>query len=139
MNGRYIVFADDDEDDLELITGYFKQFEKQINVLEFKDGREVLRFLEVAVSDSKPLPLLVILDINMPKMDGMTTLTAIRKQEKFNQVAVIIYTTTMSRTNMQVCKDLDASWIIKPNSILEIKETARTLADLCRSTSARKP
>jgi hypothetical protein len=43
MNGRYIIFADDDADDLELITGFFKQYNRDVNVMEFKDGKEVLQ------------------------------------------------------------------------------------------------
>lgn len=38
MKGRYIIFADDDADDLELITGFFKQYNREVNVIEFKDG-----------------------------------------------------------------------------------------------------
>jgi hypothetical protein len=38
MKSHYIIFADDDADDLELLTGFFKQFNGEINILEFKDG-----------------------------------------------------------------------------------------------------
>ena len=55
MKSRYIIFADDDADDLELITGFFKQYNPDINVLEFKDGKEVLKFLDEFAINATPL------------------------------------------------------------------------------------
>ena len=68
MRSRYIIFADDDADDLELITSFFKQYTRNINVLEFKDGREVLKFLDDFALNATPL--LIVLDINMPRLNG---------------------------------------------------------------------
>jgi CheY-like chemotaxis protein len=136
MNNRYIIFADDDDDDLDLVTGFFKQYEEHISILVFNDGKDVIKFLEETSSKQHQLPLLVVLDINMPRLDGMSTLVAIRDNEQFKNVAVVIYTTSMSRSNIQLCKDLDATWLIKPNSIQQIKETARILADFCNLNTA---
>lgn len=133
MNERYIIFADDDADDLELLTGYFKQMAAGISLKEFKDGKEVLKFLEDVTSSSENLPVLIVLDINMPRMDGMDVLSALRKHQHYGNIPVVIYTTSMTRTNMQLCKDLDATWMIKPNSVDEIKQTAQILADFCQS------
>lgn len=131
MNGRYIIFADDDEDDMELVTGFFKKFDGDTKIVELKNGREVLRFLDRVNSSSESLPLLIVLDINMPRMDGMSTLQAIRKHEPYRNIAVVIYTTSMSRSNIQLCKELDATWIVKPSSISGIEQTARNLVDFC--------
>ena len=131
MIGRYIIFADDDEDDLELVTGFFREFESSVRVLEFSDGKQVLRYLDTVLSSSGTWPQLIVLDINMPRMDGISTLMAIREQTNMKNVPVVIYTTSMSRTNMQTCKELDATWLIKPSSIHEIKQTARILAEFC--------
>ena len=76
MKSRYIIFADDDVDDMELITGFFKQYNRDINVLEFKDGKEVLKFLDELSFNATPL--LIVLDINMPRLNGKETLVAIR-------------------------------------------------------------
>ncbi|MGV3527535.1 MAG: response regulator [Flavisolibacter sp.] len=127
------MFADDDEDDLELVTGFFKEFESSVRVLEFSDGKQVLKHLEAVSSSSGIWPQLIVLDINMPRMDGISTLVAIREQRNIKNVPVVIYTTSMSRTNMQTCKELDATWLIKPSSIHEIKQTARLLAGLCNN------
>ena len=93
MKSRYIIFADDDADDLELITGFFKQYNREINVLEFKDGKEVLKFLDDFALNASP-PILIILDINMPRMNGKETLIAIRNHPDYQHVPVMVYSTS---------------------------------------------
>src|SRR5436305_4303065 len=103
MKGRYIVFADDDADDLELITGFFKQYNQSINVLEFKNGKEVLKFLDDFVSNTSK-PLLIVLDINMPRLNGKETLAAIRKHPEYNNIPVLVYTTSSNKSDEEYCK-----------------------------------
>lgn len=131
MNKRYIIFADDDVDDLELITGSFKEVNNEIDLLEFKDGKAVLHFLEQVSAQSGVFPRLIVLDINMPFMDGISTLTAIRQKEALKNIPVVIYTTSMTKNNIQLCKVMDASWLIKPTSVEQIRQTAEILSGLC--------
>lgn len=127
MKSRYIIFADDDADDLELITGFFKQFNRNINVLEFKDGREVLKFLD----DFALTPLLVVLDINMPRLNGRETLAAIRKNPKYQFIPVVIYTTSSNSSDEEFCRSLGASWVNKSSTIEGVKQVAKVLAEFC--------
>src|SRR5215211_5504974 len=131
MKGRYIIFADDDADDLELITGFFKQYNRNVTVLEFKDGKEVLKFLDDFASNASP-PLLIILDINMPRMNGKETLIVIRSHQSFKNVPVIIYTTSASKDDQDFCKNFNASWVNKPYNIDQAKLIAKVLADYCQ-------
>jgi CheY-like chemotaxis protein len=130
MKGRYIIFADDDTDDLELITGFFKQYNRDINVLEFKNGKEVLKFLDdFALNASRPL--LIVLDINMPRLNGKETLTAIRKHPEFQNVPVVIYTTSSNEADAAFCEKLGASWVSKSSTVDGVKKIAKILADFC--------
>jgi CheY-like chemotaxis protein len=128
---RYIIFADDDADDLELITGFFKQFNRNTNVLEFKDGKEVLKFLD-DFTDSASLPDLIVLDINMPRLNGKETLLAIRNHPRYQSIPVILYTTSSNKTDQDFCNQYNACWINKPNSMEGIKQVARILAEFCQ-------
>lgn len=130
MKSRYVIFADDDADDLELITGFFKQFNRNINVLEFKDGKEVLKFLDdFAINASTPL--LIVLDINMPRLNGKETLAAIRNHPEYQHIPILIYTTSSSKTDEEFCKKFNASWVNKPTDIEGVKKVARIIADFC--------
>jgi len=129
MRSRYIIFADDDADDLELITGFFKQFNRNINVLEFKDGKEVLKFLDDFALNATPL--LVVLDINMPRLNGKETLAAIRQHPKYQYIPVVIYTTSNSETDESYCRKLGASWVSKSSTVEGVKQVAKVLAEFC--------
>src|SRR5215213_5026652 len=130
MRSRYIIFADDDADDLEMITGFFKQYNRNINVLEFRDGKEVLKFLEdFSITGNKPL--LIVLDINMPRLNGKDTLTALRKNPKFQNIPIVMYTTSSNAVDEHYCKNLGAIWVSKFPTVEGVKQTARILADFC--------
>lgn len=130
MKRRYIIFADDDADDLELITGFFKQYNPNIDILEFMDGKEVLRFLDDFALNASA-PILIVLDINMPRLTGKETLVAIRKHPRFQHVPVVIYSTSTNSTDEEFCKQHGASWVSKSSSIEGVRQTAKVLAEFC--------
>ena len=130
MNGRYIIFADDDADDLELITGFFKQYNRTVHVLEFKDGKEVITFLDDFALNASA-PLLIVLDINMPRLNGKETLLAIRRHPVFRNIPVVLYSTSSSVKDETFCKEYGASWMIKPNNVEGVRQTAKVLAEFC--------
>jgi CheY-like chemotaxis protein len=129
MRSRYIIFADDDADDLELITGFFKQYNRNINVLEFKDGREVLKFLDDFALNA--MPLLIVLDINMPRLNGKETLAAIRNHPRYQYIPVVVYTTSINKADEDYCRQLGASWVSKSSTIEGVKQVAKVLAEFC--------
>ena len=129
MKSRYVIFADDDADDLELITGFFKQYNRNINVLEFRDGKEVLKFLDDFALNATPL--LIVLDINMPRLNGKETLAAIRKNPKFQFIPVVIYTTSNNNIDEDFCRQLGASWVGKSSTVDGVKQVAKVLAEFC--------
>ena len=130
MKSRYVIFADDDADDLELITGFFKQFNRDINVLEFKDGKEVLRFLDDFALNAST-PMLIILDINMPRMNGKETLMAIRNHPNYQHIPVMLYSTSNDSRDKLFCQKFNASWVNKPSDVEGVKQIARIIADFC--------
>lgn len=129
-SSRYIIFADDDADDLELITGFFQEYNQDINILEFRDGKEVMKFLDdFAYTSNKPI--LIVLDINMPRMNGKDTLLALRKHQNFHSIPVVVYTTSSNEADEEFCKKNNATWVIKPPTIEGVRKTAKILAEFC--------
>src|SRR5690349_8737125 len=116
MNDRYIIFADDRADDLELVTGLFKQYNREVSVLKFNEGNEVLKFLDDFAIKAN-LPQLIVLGINMPRRDGMQTLVAIREHHRFRHIPIVIYTTSISVADQDFCDKYGASWVNKPSSV----------------------
>jgi CheY-like chemotaxis protein len=87
-------------------------------MLRFTDGQQILDFLFCRAEGRKRehcTPYLLLLDIRIPKMDGLEVLRQIKQDEQLRKVAVIMLTTTDDPRDVQVCHNLGCShYIVKP-------------------------
>jgi CheY-like chemotaxis protein len=100
MTGEYIniCLADDDQDDRLFFTDAFDELKIKTKVSTFNDGVELMNYLNNADSI---LPNVLFLDLNMPKKNGVECLLEIKKNEKFNDIAVAIYSTSSSEEHIE--------------------------------------
>ncbi|HEX3767072.1 MAG TPA: response regulator, partial [Puia sp.] len=89
---RIVLCVDDDPDDRELIRNAIFRVDPSYTVAHATNGKEALQFLHRATETD--LPCLVILDINMPVMDGKQTLAEIKRHDKWNEVPVVMFSTS---------------------------------------------
>src|SRR5687767_8564898 len=89
-----IFWADDDPDDLQVMKEVLRTFDQNYRIIDFPNGRELLKQLHAIPSAA--YPCLIILDINMPVLDGKSTLSLIRKDPQFRSIPVVIFTTSSS-------------------------------------------
>ena len=112
-NSKYYVFyADDDSDDIEFVRDSFKKYSPKINFTPFNNGLDLLNYLK-----NQPqalLPCLIMLDINMPFMDGKETLIEIRKIPSFNIIPVILFSTSTQPVDRLYAAKNHAGFITKP-------------------------
>lgn len=114
-----ILIADDDADDRMLIEDAFEE-SRLSNPLHFvEDGEQLLAFLrrEPPFEDMQkmPLPGLIILDLNMPKMDGRTALAHLKKDPALQRIPVIVLTTSQAEEDILKTYGLGvSSFISKP-------------------------
>jgi len=76
-------------------------------------------------------PLLIVMDINMPRLNGKETLAAIRQHPKYQYVPVVIYTTSNNESDESYCRQLGASWVSKSSTVEGVKQVAKVLAEFC--------
>src|SRR5688572_19577740 len=100
-----IVIADDDPDDV----FFFEEAFKKLNILNyalisFRDGKQTLDYLKAAES-AGDLPTMIVLDLNMPIMDGFTVLKQIKENAKLRDIPIFILTTSKSPAHRKECKD----------------------------------
>jgi CheY-like chemotaxis protein len=108
-----ILYADDDFDDRMLVQEAFSEIEKAISCITVCDGLQLLQLLDKA----QKLPDVVFLDINMPVMDGKACLMALKRDQRFRNIPVVIYSTTSNQTEIKDYLQLGAmSFIQKPDS-----------------------
>ena len=124
--------ADDDEDD-RLLTQDALAESRVLNDLHFvEDGVELLEYLErrgkFADKAVSPRPGLILLDLNMPRMDGREALEAIKANPNLKGIPVVILTTSQQEEDMVKGYNLGAaSYITKPVTFDGLVELMKTL------------
>ena len=129
-----ILIAEDD-------AGHFALVKKNLwrscvsnSFMHFKDGQEVLDFLFMRGDGPQIAPntsYLLLLDIRMPKVDGLEVLREIKQHPELKKIPVVMLTTTDSPTEVQACHDMGCSfYIIKPSNYNEFMASVERLGAL---------
>jgi CheY-like chemotaxis protein len=132
-----ILYAEDDADDLYMVRQAFERFDGTTQLLHVPDGLQALQQLKMAAKEG-PLPCLVILDINMPGMDGRETLMHIRQHPVLKDLPAVLFTTSSSDADRKFAEEWNAKFITKPLLYSELQELAHTFLNLCSSSVSAK-
>jgi DNA-binding response OmpR family regulator len=128
---KYILLVEDNDDDIELTKLAFEQnkFANKIKVI--KDGEEALNFLLQRGNDElKKMgrPVFILLDINLPKVNGMDILTHLKKNDYVKNVPVIMLTTSKEDEDIVLSYELGAnSYVRKPVNYHEFVDVINSL------------
>ena len=126
-NALHLLLIDDDAVDRELFIDAMNMAVRGHAVTEAGSGEEGIRFL----NEAGRLPNLIILDLNMPVMDGRATLAELKKHELFRKIPVCIMSTSGSRFDVQNAYDSGASlFLVKPHDFKELIEMLGSLLTL---------
>lgn len=109
-----ILLIDDDHDDHHIFLEAIQQTANNVVCIAAYDGGEALKILtELPVTE---LPDLILLDINMPKVNGIDCLMAVKKSEKLKVIPVMMYSTSSTILYQKICFKAGASaYMEKPN------------------------
>jgi len=127
-----ILLAEDNPDDALLTTMALEESPACHEIIHVVDGTLVLDYLfargEYADRDTSELPGIIILDLNMPKMNGLEALKEIRANELTKRIPVVILTTSTHDEDIVQSYDLGAnSYVRKPVDFDEFGELAKQL------------
>lgn len=125
-----VLYADDDPDDLQLVREAFEQFSANVEVVTARDGTEALSYL-MGLSPLDPTPCLVVLDINMPRMDGKETLVRMRALERFSDVPVVMFTTSSQPLDRSFAERFSAGFITKPIDVRQMERITGEFIEHC--------
>ena len=115
-----ICLADDDEDDRLFFTDAFDELKINTKVSTFNDGVALMNYLN---NENSVLPSVLFLDLNMPKKNGVECLLEIKKNEKLNDIAIAIYSTSSSEEHIEETFINGANiYIKKPNDFEDLKK-----------------
>jgi len=113
-----VLVVEDDDGHARLIEKNLRRASIKNEMLRFTDGQQILDFLFRRGEGRKRVhlaPYLLLLDIHIPKMDGVEVLRQIKQNEELRKVPVIMLTTTDDPREVEVCHSLGCShYIVKP-------------------------
>ena len=124
-----ILIADDDPDDRLLIADAFKESNYRHPIEFVNDGEELLNYLRGgAPFAQRVMPGLVLLDLNMPRMDGRTALMHIKTDPVLKRIPVIVLTTSNAEEDVRRTYELGVSaFMPKPSSFDGLIDLVRAL------------
>jgi CheY-like chemotaxis protein len=125
-----VLYVDDDADDRELVREIFDEFAAIIELTLFEDGHELIDYLE-NLAPLQPRPCLIIVDINMPRMDGKKTLRAVRNMQEFEEVPVVLFSTSTLPSDAAFAHNYKAGFITKPLHGNQVHLIAEQLIEHC--------
>ena len=119
---KKVLVVDDDADDRDLIRKVFHECHDALDIIELGDGAEVLKYLN-SCTDAQ-LPSLILLDLNMPVMNGFEVLMEIKTNDRLHQIPVYVFTTSNQARDRVHSVRLGANGMItKPASYDKWMET----------------
>lgn len=125
-----ILIADDDDEDRMLARDALNESRLANTVFFVEDGVDLLDFLyqRGPYSNSAPRPGLILLDINMPRMNGFEALREIRRDPDLRSIPVVMLTTSRAEEDIVRSYDLGVnSFISKPVTFEGLVDVMRTL------------
>lgn len=135
MNEAPAIFlAEDDEVDVMLLRRAFSTAGLDAPLEVARDGQALVDRLEQLSRERQdPPPSLVILDLKMPRRDGLQTLQWLRAHPQLCHVPVVIFSSSAQRVDLRRAYELGANaFLVKPPSLAERAEVARFLKDWLR-------
>ncbi len=132
MKSKIILLVEDNPDDRILTVRALKQHNISNEIKEVKDGQEALDYLfgegEYAGRDTSIQPQIILLDLKLPKVDGLEVLQRIRADSRTRRLPVVILTSSNEQQDRISSYDLGAnSYVRKPVDFSEFIEAARQL------------
>lgn len=121
---RIIFLAEDDIDDQEFLTEAFLAIDPQIKLLSFSSGLKFIKHL----ANADTLPGLIILDYNIPELNGGEILKQLNSDERYAEIPKIVWSTSDSQLYRENCLLLGAkAYMVKPSNINGIHELAKEM------------
>lgn len=127
---RYILLIEDNPDDEFLTVRALKKGKIKNEISVVRDGAEAIEFLFGRDSVTRPLPQLVLLDLKLPKVDGLEVLRRIRSEERTKLLPIVILTSSKEEqdllegyrqgANSYVCKPVDPAPFMDAVQQLEV-------------------
>jgi CheY-like chemotaxis protein len=128
---KIIVIVDDDPSDLELFMEALSVIYNKNLIKVFNDSQMAAKYFDEIIdvhSSAGKIPSFVLLDINMPKIDGFEILKKIKSSPKLKLIPVVMFSTSIRKLDVEKCYNLGANaYVTKPLQFAEFKERIKKI------------
>ena len=128
MRKKLIIYAEDDADDRFIFENSFLPYASEVSLKLFNDGLELVSFLKTSTEEK---PCLIVLDINMPLLDGKDALRILRGLPDYSRSPVVLLTTSSSPVDRYFAQHFQAGFVTKPMDENEMQKITLDLLSLC--------
>ena len=125
-----ILYMDDDLDDILMLQDAFSSIHPNYHITQAGNGEEGLNRLH-DMKSREQLPCLIILDLNMPKLNGKEVFQRIKSDNKLRAVPIVIFSTSDNPSDKAFFRDYNTEYIIKPICFSHFIEVAKRLLPYC--------
>lgn len=123
-----IMLVDDNEADIELTKSTLEEGKVRMEIITASDGQNALDELERALAHGEGLPDLILLDLNMPRLDGRGFLGKLRQREELKAIPVVVLTSSDAEQDIVKSYKLGANcYVNKPVGLDEFQKIVRTV------------
>ena len=127
---KYILLGEDDIDDQELLKEIFLTIDESLGVVPINNGKKLIDYLK-GLQDHL-LPSVLILDYNMPELNGAEILEILKAHPRFDVIPKIIWSTSNSFDCKALCLLHGAKeYIVKPSNMSNLVEVAKHMLSYC--------
>jgi two-component system response regulator len=127
VTDRYVLLVEDNPNDEELTLRAFKKNNILNEVVVARDGAEALALLLPGDAGTAP-PALILLDLKLPKVDGLEVLRRIRADERTRRIPVVVLTTSAQEEDIVASYNLGANaYVLKPVRFSAFAEAVKTI------------
>ena len=130
LPARFILCGEDDKDDEDLLLEIFTSVDDSYTLYFVNNGRRLVSALDQLPDDK--LPCLLILDYNMPELNGAEILKELKKNKRYQSIPKIIWSTSDAPVYKKMCLELGASdYLVKPSKINALQDMIKHMLSYC--------
>ncbi len=128
---KRILLAEDDPKDVELTVNALGEHNLANDILIVRDGAEALDYLYrrgAFAQEPNGNPVVILLDLKMPKMDGIQVLRQIKSDKRLQMIPVVVLTSSRESHDLEICYQLGVNaYVVKPVKFADFVEAVKEI------------
>jgi CheY-like chemotaxis protein len=121
-----ILYAEDDFDDYDAIKEALEQISRNFTLTHVKNGLEAVEYLK----SNEQVPDLLVLDLNMPVMDGKEVLVWVKEEAGLKDIPIMIFTTSSREEDVKLCQKYHCTFFRKPTLYRDLLHIVQTMIQM---------